>query len=96
MAGVLAAAALAAGMALSSSDGNSQSQPDISGRVWALASWTDPVPLAAPAVITLELADGSYSGSGGVNRYNGPYTGGDGRLDFEPGFTTLMAGPPDL
>jgi putative lipoprotein len=61
----------------------------LDGTAWTLVSWSDPAVLPS-APITLEVADGSLSGSGGCNTYGGPVTVTDS--DFLPGnlFTTLM------
>jgi heat shock protein HslJ len=60
----------------------------LDGTAWQLVSWSDPAALPN-APITLEVADGSVSGSGGCNTYGGPVTLTDS--DFIPGnlFTSL-------
>lgn len=67
---------------------------ELVGTQWRLTGWTlsslDPRDLD----ITVEFADGTVSGHGGVNRYAGPYTLGS-RRSFEVGSiaSTKMAGP---
>lgn len=61
---------------------------------WKLVGWSVSSVGPADAQITAAFADGQVSGSGGINRYNGPYTLGP-RNAFATGplAATKMAGP---
>ena len=53
--------------------------------------------LVAGSEMTLEFGDdGTVSGSGGVNRYNGPYTVDGDAITIGPLAMTKMAGDPEL
>jgi heat shock protein HslJ len=65
------------------------------GREWKLIDLCGvEVPEDSKASLTF-LADERITGSGSVNRFNGPMRLVDGRIDTGPIATTRMAGPPE-
>jgi heat shock protein HslJ len=90
---VMVAAAVASG-GCSSSGGTDPAE--LEGR-WVLESFGggDSLRAADPGVrSTLNLAKGQASGSGGANRFDGPYKAdSDGKISFGPIAATKMAGP---
>jgi heat shock protein HslJ len=68
----------------------------LEGTQWKLTGWTLSSLDPANFTITAQFADGTISGSSGVNTYNGEVKVGPGEA-FSVGTiaTTLMAGPED-
>lgn len=61
---------------------------------WRLVGWSVSSVDPADVEITAAFANGQLSGSGGINRYNGPYTLGPGNaFSTGPLAATKMAGP---
>jgi heat shock protein HslJ len=70
---------------------------ELEGPLWRLDSLATAgaglVPVPEGVEATLALADGIASGSGGINRFTGPFVAADdGSLSLGPLATTLMAG----
>ncbi len=61
---------------------------------WKLVGWSVSSIDPAEFEITAAFANGQVSGSGSINRYNGPYTPGPGNaFSTGPLAATKMAGP---
>ena len=86
-------AALALGLSLTAcSKTNAEDGP------WVLDSFPgDPAPVAALEDVesTLSLDDGTVTGNGGVNTFNGTYTLTGDDISFSPLASTRMAGSPE-
>lgn len=64
---------------------------------WTLADFGDGTNVVAGTDVTLTFgADGSASGNGSINRYNGTYTVNGESLTFSPFASTKMGGDPVL
>lgn len=62
------------------------------GTEWKLTGWSVSSIDPASVTITAMFAEGKVSGSGGVNRYSGPYTSGSGgNFSSGPFVATKMA-----
>jgi heat shock protein HslJ len=69
--------------------------PDLPGTSWTLVDLAG-VELAVPAPSIAFGADGTVSGSGGCNTFNGTYTVDGSAISFGPLTTTRMACPDDV
>ena len=91
--GALVITALAVGCALTGCSNQSVEQT-----TWVLDSFAgESMPVEALEDVTSEftLADGTVTGSGGVNIFNGSYELSGEDISFGPLAATKMAGPPE-
>lgn len=73
----------------------------LAGSSWTVTGYNDGkeavVSPVADSELTLEFGtDGTVTGTGGVNRFNGPYESGDTSIKIGQLMTTNMAGPEEL
>ena len=79
---------------LSAVAGCSRGGDPLEGTQWRLSGWTLSSLSPADFTITAAFADGTISGSSGVNTYSGPYeTGSGGSFSAGPLASTEIAGP---
>jgi len=75
--------------------------PELAGSSWKVTNYNNGkeavVGMADGSEVTLSFGtDGTVSGNGGVNTFNGPYESGEDSIKIGPLTSTLMAGPDEL
>ena len=88
------AAVLLATVSFVAAAGCSSGSSSLDGTHWRLRAWTLNSQNPADFMITAQFADGTISGSSGVNTYSGPVRLGPGAgFSAGPLASTMMAGP---